>query len=106
MVKVSASKAKIGLPALMAGAAAGLRVVIESRGRPVAALVSLDDLAVIERERPTSTQPKGALVLIGAWSEVDDHDADALLEEIYARRSEDTGRPVLTASEPRTDTAC
>ena len=61
---------------------------------------------VIERERPTSAQPKGALVLIGAWSEVDDHDADALLEEIYARRSEDTGRPVLTVSEPRTDTAC
>ena len=94
LVKVSASKAKIGLPALIAGAAAGVRVVIERRGRAVAALVSLDDLEVIERERPTSAEPKGALVLIGAWSEVDDRDADALLEEIYARRSEDTGRPV------------
>ena len=94
VVKVSASKAKIVLPSLIASAAAGVRVVIERRGRAVAALVSLEDLEVIARERPASAEPKGALVLIGAWSDVDDSEADALLEEIYARRSEDTGRPV------------
>ena len=92
--RVSASKAKSGLPSLIAGVAAGVRVVIERRGEAVAALVSVDDLEVIERERPDSGDPNGALVLIGAWSDVDDHDADALLRDIYRRRSEDQGRPV------------
>ena len=68
--------------------------MIENRGQAVAALVSLDDLEVIERERPTSVEPKGALVLIGAWSDVDDRDMDALLADVYTHRSQDTGRPV------------
>ena len=38
--------------------------------------------------------PGGALALAGAWGELDDRDADALVEEIYAARRRDTGRPV------------
>ena len=37
---------------------------------------------------------KGALALLGAWSELEDHEVDALIEEIYAARRNDTGRPV------------
>lgn len=40
------------------------------------------------------TQPQGALALVGAWRELDDQAVDALLEEIYATRRLDTGRPV------------
>ena len=42
-------------------------------------------------ERP---RPNGALALLGAWSELEDREMDALIEEIYAARRSDTGRPV------------
>ena len=38
--------------------------------------------------------PQGALALIGAWGEIDDHEIDAMVEDIYAARRLDTGRPV------------
>ena len=37
---------------------------------------------------------QGALALLGAWSELEDREVDALIEEIYAARRSDTGRPV------------
>lgn len=40
------------------------------------------------------TQPQGALALAGAWRELDDQAVDTLVEEIYATRRLDTGRPV------------
>lgn len=39
-------------------------------------------------------RPEGALALLGAWGELDDNEVDALIEEIYASRRGDTGRPV------------
>jgi hypothetical protein len=39
-------------------------------------------------------RPKGALAILGAWSELEDREVDALIEEIYAARRSDTGRPV------------
>ncbi len=98
VINVSVSEAKAGLSSLVAGVAEGRRVVVHRRGEAVAALVSPQDLEIIERERPTAAQPQGALVLIGAWSEVEEREADALLADIYARRSEDTGRPVKLES--------
>ena len=38
--------------------------------------------------------PQGALALIGAWGEIDDHEVDPMVEDIYAARRLDTGRPV------------
>ena len=35
----------------------------------------------------------GPLALAGAWHELDDQAVDALVEEIYATRHLDTGRP-------------
>lgn len=39
-------------------------------------------------------RPKGALGLAGAWGDIDDQEVDALIEEIYASRRRDVGRPL------------
>ena len=93
--RVSATQAKAQLSALAAEVAHGGRqVVIERRGRPWAALVSMDDLALLEQGRATSARPQGALALAGAWREVSDKDLASVIEDIYADRKNDTGRPV------------
>lgn len=72
----------------------GEHVVIERHGRPVAALVSMDDLARLEAERPTSDRPAGALALVGAWADMDDAEIDAFLTDVATARRRDTGRKV------------
>ena len=93
--RVSVAQAKAELSALMAAVAyQGQRVVIERRGKPMAALVSVDDLEQIDGERATSARPRGALALIGAWGDLDDREMEAMVADIYAAREQDTGRPV------------
>ena len=101
MVKrVSAAQAKAQLSALSAEVAyGGQRVVIERRGRPLVALVSMADLELLRQGRPTSTRPNGALALTGAWREMDDEDMDSLMADIYAGRENDAGRPVEVDSQ-------
>ena len=77
----------------------GQRVVIERRGRPLAALVSMADLELLRQGRPTSARPNGALALTGAWREMDDEDMDSLMADIYAGRENDAGRPVEVDSQ-------
>ena len=73
----------------------GERVVIERHGHPVAALVTIDDLARIEAASPgMGAHPAGALALVGAWSDVDDADIDAFVADVAASRRRDTGRRV------------
>ena len=72
----------------------GEQVIIERRGRPWAALVSVEDPSLLEQGRTTSQRPQGALALAGAWREVDDEDLEAVISSIYAERTTDTGRPV------------
>ena len=73
------------------------RYVIERHGKPVAAVVSIEDLEKLQRadaiEEPTAEQPIGALSLLGAWAEVGDAEIDKFLEAVYAARAE-PGRPV------------
>ena len=69
-------------------------VVIERHGHPVAALVSLADLARLEAERPTAERPAGALALVGAWADVDDAEIDSFLADVASARERDTGRKV------------
>ena len=96
--RVSVAQAKAELSALMAAVAyQGQRVVIERRGKPMAALVSVDDLEQIDGERATSARPRGALALIGAWGDLGDRDIEAMVADIYAAREQDTGRPVELA---------
>ncbi len=93
--RVSAAQAKAQLSALSAEVAyGGQRVVIERRGRPLVALVSMADLELLGHDRATSARPHGALALAGAWREVDDEDLESLIEDIYAGRENDAGRPV------------
>jgi prevent-host-death family protein len=94
--KVRVTEAKAHLSELMARVGyGGERFVIERRGRPLAALVGVEDLERLEAEgREVSSRSLGALALVGAWGEVQDRDLDTLLEEVYAERKRDTGRPV------------
>jgi len=66
-------------------------VIIERRGKPLAALVSVDALALMEQKRTTSANSLGALGLVGAWGDVEDQDMDSLLAHIHAERGGDSG---------------
>lgn len=70
------------------------RVVIERRGRPVAAIVSIDDAAGLEQTDPEPVRRRGALALVGSWSDVEDAVMDSLVADIYEARNRDTGRAV------------
>lgn len=93
--KVSAAQAKAQLSALVVEVAyGGQHIVIERRGKPLAALVSIGDLEHLESEHATSDQPRGALALVGAWRDVPDEEIGLLISDIYRARERDTGRPV------------
>ena len=95
--KVRVTEAKAHLSALMARAGyAGERYLIERRGKPLAALVGVEDWERLEAEgRSPRSRPRVALALVGAWGEfVEDEEIVAMLGEIYAGRERDTGRPV------------
>jgi prevent-host-death family protein len=90
--KVSAANAKAHFSELVASVAYGReRYIIERRGKPLAALVSLEDLAALQE---AAGGPRGAIALVGAWSEVEDRELDSLVSEVYAERERDTGREV------------
>ena len=92
--KVRVTEAKAHLSELMARVGyGGERFVIERRGRPLAALVGVEDLERLEKGDSTS-RPVGAIGLVGAWGEAEEQEVDAVLEEIYAERERDTGRAV------------
>ena len=92
--KVRVTEAKAHLSELMARVGyGGERFVIERRGRPLAALVGVEDLERLEKRDPTP-RLLGAIALVGAWGEAEEPEVDAVLEEIYAERERDTGRKV------------
>jgi len=93
---VGVAEAKARLSALMEEVAhGGQHILIERRGKPMAALVSVEDLNRLEAEGPTSDHPIGALGLIGAWEGIiDDAEIDAIIDQIYKARDEDTVRDV------------
>ena len=93
--RVSVARAKARFSALVTRVAyGGARIILERRGRPLAALVSLGEVEHLAQWQDVSFQPRGALALVGAWKSVEDRELDALVAEIYARRAEDTARPV------------
>ena len=93
--RVSAAEAKARLSSLVAEAAVGGQyVVIERRGKPLATLVGIGDLERLEQGRATSSKPRGALSLVGAWKEVPEKRLDALVSQIYEAREKAEGRPV------------
>ena len=96
MVKrVSAAQAKAQLSELVAEVAyAGQHVIIERRGKPLAALVSVEDLERLEQDGATSPRPQGALALVGVWRDIEDRDLEVVIQEIYSQREKDLGRLV------------
>lgn len=93
--RVSVAHAKAQLSSIASEVAlGGPHVIIERRSEPWVALVRVSDLKYLEQAQPTSERPLGALALAGAWREADDEEMDALVEEIYAERDNDLGRPV------------
>lgn len=93
--RVSAAQAKAQLSALSAEVAfGGQQVIIERRGKPLVALVSMADLELLEQVRSTSALPRGALALVGAWERASDDELNSFVEDIYAYRALDAGRPV------------
>lgn len=93
--RIGATQAKAQFSDLVARVAhRGDHFVIERRGKPVAALVTVDELQTLEQGKATSERPLGALALVGAWRDVEEEEIDSLVMAIYAERARDTGRHV------------
>ncbi len=65
-------------------AEAGERVVLTRHGKPVAALVSMADLALLEKAAANSPQA-GLAGLIGAWDE--DEEFTNIMQSVIASRT-------------------
>ena len=63
----------------------GDRFVIESRGRPVAAVVSAEELGGIAQE---DDRPEGILGAVGILTEEEEQEWDETVREIYRQRRE------------------
>lgn len=94
--KVSAAEAKAGLSSLVSKVEYGNeRFVIERRGRPVAALVSIEDLERLEQGGQGAASQRGALAMVGMWGDIaTDEELDEMVNHIYTTREQDKGRPV------------
>ena len=85
--KISTVELRKGLAALLAEVVDnGRHFIVEKRGEPLAALVSVEALELIEQQRTTSADPQGALALAGAWGELKEREMDSLLAGIQAER--------------------
>jgi prevent-host-death family protein len=92
---VSAAQAKARFSDLIAQVAfGGERFVIERRGKPVAALISIKDLKRLEEAHDSKARPLGALALVGAWGDVEEADLESVIASIYAERERETGRAI------------
>lgn len=67
----------------------GERFLVQRRGRPMVALVSVEDLERLEQE---PVAPKGLLAAVGAWADYED--LDRVVEDIYRQRERAQDRPV------------
>ena len=93
--RVSAAKAKAQLSTLMAEVAyGGKHFIIERRGKPLAALVSVAELEKLEQSQGLSAQSHWAIALVGGWGGLEDEEIDQFISDIYAAREKDVPRPV------------
>lgn len=65
------------------------RFLIQRRGKPMAALVSIEDLTRLEKE---PVAPKGLLAAVAAVAEFEE--LESMVEEIYRQREQAQDRPV------------
>lgn len=91
--RISSAEAKAKLSEIVGRVAhGGERYVIERRGKPMAAIVPVEDLERLDGE--PARRPKGILGLVGGWSALTDEEIDKFIEDIYESRARDLGRPV------------
>ena len=93
--RISVAQAKAKLSELLARVAYGdEQYVIERRGKPVAALVSVEDLERLDGQR-SPEEPQGIWGLVGLWADlVTQDEMDEFLKVVYEERERDKGRPV------------
>jgi prevent-host-death family protein len=92
--KVPVAEAKAKLSELMARVAhGGERIVIERHGKPIAALVSIEDLAKIEPAGGSDEEADPLLRFVGAWGAVPDDEIDRIVDLIYAERERNVAAP-------------
>ncbi len=65
------------------------RFLVQRRGKPMAALVSAEDLEILEQQK---APVRGLLSAAGACAEFDDF--DLIIEDIYTQRGRADERPV------------
>jgi len=88
--KISVADAKKHLSEIMSRVAYNNeRFLIERRGKPMAALVSAEDLVRLDMEHKA---PQGLIAAVGAWSEFEQ--IDEMVEHIYKQREESWDREV------------
>lgn len=88
--KVSTVELRKDLAGLLAKVAkGGGQVIIEKRGKPLAALVSADALELLKQQQTISASPQGALALAGAWGDLKEREMDGLLADVNAKRGGD-----------------
>lgn len=63
----------------------GEHFIIERKGKPMAAMVSIKELEIIEKQKAQETK-KGLLAALGAWE--DFKDLDKVIKHIYKKRGE------------------
>ena len=100
--EIGVAEAKRRFSELLARAAfAGERFLIERRGKPLAALVGLDDLlrlesqgakAELEPESEGEEEPQGLLAAAGAFADYEDF--ENVMQEIIKQRRRSPGRKV------------
>jgi prevent-host-death family protein len=94
--RVSSAQAKAHLAELVTAVAyQGERVIIERKGKPLAALVNIRDFERLEQDLDRSGQAPWPLNLVGLFSGVmTDGEVDEMIDAIYGARAADVSRPV------------
>lgn len=73
----------------------GKQYIIEKKGKPMAALVSIKDMEIIGKEEAPSKK-RGLLAAIGAWEEF--NNIESVMKHIYEKRKTAKERRVKTLS--------
>jgi len=89
---IGVAEAKRKFSELLARAAyGGERFIIQRRGKPIAALIGLDDLMMLEEEAQVE-EPQGLLAAAGALADYEGF--EEIMAEVYRSRRSAKGRKV------------
>jgi len=91
--KMNVAEAKKKFSELLARTAYnGERFIINRRGKPMAALIGLDDLALLEEHKHSTEKPQSLLAAAEALAGFENF--EEIMNDVYRSRRESTGRAV------------